>query len=491
MTSGQALEALEARVMLSGATASARLAAAANQAPVIGNVGGDVSFTEGTDPTRIANQATISDADSTRFSGGRLTVTLTANAQVDDQLLIRNEGLGNGQIGVSGSRVYYSGRSIGTVSGGRGSTPLTIAFNSNATPAAAQALLRNIGFGTASQNPSTLPRGLSIVVNDGAGGVSSPATKSVQVIAVNDPPVIGNLGSGVVYSESPGTPVVVSPSATVTDVDSGNFAGGILTVQIGQNAGAGDALSIRNQGTAAGQISLTGNVVTYGGVAIGTATGLGTASLSISLTAAANAVSIQALSRNVTFANMGVNPSSSTRRINFQLSDGDGGTSTVASTFVSIATVNDAPVISTFGPDVNYVRGDEPEFLSPTATVTDADSTNFSGGRLTVRITANVRSSDGIAIYSEGFGPGQLGVDGSSIYYGDVLFGQVSGGLGSTPLTVTFNSNATPAAVQALTRNLGFFTGGSSSTATRQITLTVTDGDGGTSAAVSKNVLLT
>ena len=156
-----------------------------------------------------------------------------------------------------------------------------------------------------------------------------------------------------------------------------------------------------------------------------------------------------------------------------------------------MSTVNNAPVVSNFGPAVSYVRGNAPAFVSTMSLVADADSIDFAGGRLTLRISANAQSSDGFAIYSEGFGAGQLGLDGNAVYYGGRLFGTLSGGFGTTPLVASFNQNATPAAVQALVRNIGFYTGSAASTATRQISLTVSDGDGGTSTAVTKNVLIT
>ncbi|OAI54387.1 hypothetical protein AYO47_02970 [Planctomyces sp. SCGC AG-212-M04] len=471
-------------MLLSGVTATAAAA------PVVNNLGPDVTLTEGSSPTLVAPTATVSDADSPHFGGGRLTVSL-ANAQSTDQLLIRNLGPGPGQIGLSGNRVLYGGSVIGTVSGGRGSSPLVVSLNRNATQGAVQALVRNVGFANPSEDPSSQTRVITFKLQDGSGQVSAPASKSIFVVPVNDAPVLSGLGNTVNWSESTGAAVVISPNAQASDVDSSNFDGGTLTVTVAGNAGPGDVLEVRNQGTQAGQIGVAGNVVTYGGVAIGVVTGAGTSSLSVALNSAATPAAVSALMKNITFDNTDTNPSSLTRRVDFQLSDGDGGTSSVQSSCVAIAAVNDAPVVSNFGPSVSYQRGSTPAFLSTTATVTDADSTNFAGGRLTVQITANAQGSDGFAIFSEGFGPGQLGLSGNQVYYGGVLFGSLSGGAGTTPLVASFNQNATPAAVQALIRNIGFYTSPYASTATRQISLTLSDGDGGTSSAVVKNIVLT
>jgi hypothetical protein len=472
---------LEARVLLSSSTMAA--------APVIANLGADVSYTEGSDPVLLAPQATVTDADSPRLGGGRLTVSLS-NSDPADQLLIRNQGRGTGQIGLSGSYVLYGGVTIGTYSGGRGSTPLVVNLNRNATPTAVQALVRNIGFGNATENPAAQSRGVAFSLRDGTGATSAPATKSVPVTPVNDAPVLSGLNTTVTYYEG-GSPVVVAPSAHISDVDSPNFGGGTLTASVAANAAAGDALTIRHQGTAAGQIGVSGTNVTFGGVVIGTVSGAGTPNLSIALNSAATPAAVTALARNITFHSTATNPSAATRRIDFQVTDGDGGTSQSASSFVAFAAVNDAPVITNFGPSVSYVRGSTPVRLSTTATVTDSDSANFAGGRLSVRIAANGNWRDGLAVYSEGFAAGQLGVSGSGVYYGGHLFGSISGGAGTTPLVVSFNPNATPAAVQALIRNIGFYTSSSAPTATRQIAMTLSDGDGGTSAPVTKNVVLT
>jgi hypothetical protein len=70
----------------------------------------------------------------------------------------------------------------------------------------------------------------------------------------------------------------------------------------------------------------------------------------------------------------------------------------------------------------------------------------------------------------------------------------VSGGTGTTPLAVTFTSNASRAAVQALLRAITFqVVGEAPSTATRTVRFVVNDGRGGTStsAAATRQVTVT
>ena len=65
--------------------------------------------------------------------------------------------------------------------------------------------------------------------------------------------------------------VIESGNALVADVDSTNFDTGTLTVSIPAGGdSAEDVLSIRHQGTGAGQIGVSGSTVTYRGATIGT-----------------------------------------------------------------------------------------------------------------------------------------------------------------------------------------------------------------------------
>ncbi len=84
------------------------MAVAANLAPTIGLPGAAVDYTEGDGATVIDSTATASDADSADLDTGTLAVDLTAGGTVNDRLAIRNEGTGNGQIGVGGSDVTYN-----------------------------------------------------------------------------------------------------------------------------------------------------------------------------------------------------------------------------------------------------------------------------------------------------------------------------------------------------------------------------------------------
>ncbi|MBD1927824.1 DUF4347 domain-containing protein [Trichocoleus sp. FACHB-90] len=162
-----------------------------NLNPVITLPGATVFYTENAAATVIDSTATVTDTDSLNFDTGKLTVDFTPGGTASDRLAIRNQGNGAGQIGLDGAIVKYGGVQIGTFTGGTGTTPLIVTFNANATLDATTALLRNITYQNASDNPSPTPRTVRFVVTDGDGGTSTAVTETINVTAVNDAPIIG------------------------------------------------------------------------------------------------------------------------------------------------------------------------------------------------------------------------------------------------------------------------------------------------------------
>ena len=131
----------------------------------------------------------------------------------------------------------------------------------------------------------------------------------------------------------------------MSDSDSNDFNGGTLTVSIPVGLdSAEDVLSIRHQGSGAGQIGIDGSNVTYEGVTIGTFSG--GSSLTVWLNENADAAATSALINNITYQNTDTdNPTTGDRTIRFVLTDGDGGTSANYDATVTVSGVNDAPVM--------------------------------------------------------------------------------------------------------------------------------------------------
>jgi RHS repeat-associated protein len=171
-----------------------------------------LTYTENNPPSVIDAIFQLSDPDSPNFNGGSLTYDFVANGQAEDRLGIQAAG----GISVNGQNVSYQGVQIGTFNGGTVIQPLVIAFNANATPAAALALSHNITYYNVSDTPSSLTRTVRAVLNDGAGGVSAPTTTSIFVIPVNDAPV----ANPDFYSVAQGaTLTILAPGVLGNDTD--------------------------------------------------------------------------------------------------------------------------------------------------------------------------------------------------------------------------------------------------------------------------------
>jgi len=114
--------------------------------------------------------------------------------------------------------------------------------------------------------------------------------------------------------------------ATLSDSNAPNYNGGTVTATLTANATSSDRLEVRNTGIGANEIGVSGSNVSYGGTAIGTlAGGNGATPLVITLNGSANATSVQALLRNITFRNVSSSPSLNTRAVSVTVAHADGG----------------------------------------------------------------------------------------------------------------------------------------------------------------------
>ena len=232
----------------------------------------------------------------------------------------------------------------------------------------------------------------------------APNTLTVSVTAVNDAPVITPIAPDVTFVEG-GLAQVIDATGTITDIDSSNFDGGVLTVSITQNGTADDHVLIGNFGTGPGQVGTTGSTVTYGGIVIGTFSGgsSGFAPLVISFNSSATQAAVQEVYRSIQFNNVSDTPSTSTRQITFGLTDGDGGTATPQTKLVYVQATNDAPTdLNLSGNTVveNAANGT----VVGTISGTDPDSgdtktyslTNTAGGRFAINSsTGQITVADG------------------------------------------------------------------------------------------------
>ncbi|MFH1741477.1 MAG: Ig-like domain-containing protein, partial [bacterium] len=194
---------------------STNLTSTLSDLPVITLGSPSVTFLPGGGPVIVDSGATATDSDSPDFDTGNLTVDFTAGSTANDRLGISPVGDAAGEIDVDGTNVEYESNVIGTVAGGSdGSTPLVITFNSaNATPAAAQALIRRVTFDNVSGSPGLQDRTVRFALDDGDGSPGNPETKT---ILFNQAPT-ANDDTATTSEESP---VTISVLANDTDPES-------------------------------------------------------------------------------------------------------------------------------------------------------------------------------------------------------------------------------------------------------------------------------
>ncbi|MCY2974955.1 MAG: VCBS domain-containing protein [Planctomycetota bacterium] len=116
------------------------------------------------------------------------------------------------------------------------------------------------------------------------------------------------------------------------------LTGGTLTVSISQNSNANDRIEIRNVGTGAGQVSVSGSNVSVGGVEVGSFVGGVGAPLVITFNANATRANAQTVARSITYRDVTVG-GSGTRTATFALVDGDGQVSAPVNKSINIGLV--------------------------------------------------------------------------------------------------------------------------------------------------------
>jgi hypothetical protein len=425
------------------------------------------------------NTVSVSDVD---IGAGTLSVELT---------------VGHGTVTVGTANVTV---------GGNGSDDVTIS-GSLADVNAALASLSYTG-DTNYHGPDTLH-----IVSDDGGATGSGGTQSdtddvaITVTAVNDTPV---LSSTPPVTTNEQTAVTVAATITVADADldafnsgAGDYAGATLRAANNGGDSPTDLFTIVNgtNYTVSGATLVDGSNHVFATFTGGNGTQL-VVTFTSSGTAATTAL-VQDVAQHVQYTYTGDAPPASVDVV-IALNDGDfvsgnQGVEPNASFLDSIATdvvtvnitaVNDAPVVDLNGAgagsdtSIGYTENDAATKLAPAATAADPDLLNFDTGTVTFQFSNSTGlAEDRLSIVNQGNGAGQIGVSGSNVSYGGTLIGTFTGGTnGTTPLVVTLNANANNAAVQALVRDVAYTNvSDNPSAADRTVTVTVTDGDGGTS----------
>ncbi|MBK5009826.1 DUF4347 domain-containing protein, partial [Pseudomonas sp. S60] len=325
------------------------------QPPVIGNLNGDaVTYIEDSPYVLLdaGGNATVSDADSSNFNGGKLTVQVTTG-RVDGQdvLFIRDQVAGANQVVLSGASIMYNGLVIGTFTGGSNGNPLVVTFTSNANATTVAALVQNLAYRNSNgSDPSTTQRTVSISMDDGAGGSSSVSTVVVDVVAVNDAPLVNVTGTNPTYTEN--TPAVqLFSGATINTVEPGQKVAQMTFTVSNVANGAAEKLVI--DGSDVTLVNGTSVVTNNNGLVVTVSVISGTASVTLSSSAGLDTATAQTILNTMAYRNDSESPNTANRVVTLSTVSDDGGSANggvptaavgVFST-VTVVGVNDAPVL--------------------------------------------------------------------------------------------------------------------------------------------------
>ncbi len=238
----------------------------------------------------------------------------------------------------------------------------------------------------------------------------------------------------------------------VRDIDSANLAGGVLTVSLTNNSEATDVLSIVTLGVGLDAVSTNGSNVLVGGVHIGTyAGGTNQVPLTVSFNANATPSRTQLLLRAIGFSSTSLGPSTLFRTVQFVLTDGDGGTSTPVTKLIGVVATNDAPVVVLPTSAISYSENAAGLLVFSGATAVDLDAPVTPSAIVLTISNTNGESSDRLQFLPSGV----YTVVGNELRANGVAIATIAGGVGTTPLVITFNSNM--ARVQAVLNLIRFF----------------------------------
>lgn len=320
------------------------------------------SYTEDNSPITLDVTLTIADDSNDDIIGA--TVSIISNLNGSEDVLSVTP-----QFGVTGS--FSSSTGVLTLSG-------------SASLANYETVLRSVTYQNTSQSPNEVQRDIQISVTD--FDATNPSTQpiiAVDVVAVNDLPVLASSASSVIFIEN-GTPIIVDNSITINDVDDTNIDA--ATVSITTNfSSSEDFLSFTDQNGVTGAYNTTTGV--------------------LSLSGSASLANYEFALQSITYQNSSDNPTVATRTITYEVNDGS-STSIPSLNDVVITPVNDAPMINTesSGDNITYAQNGTAIVMDNLLLISDLDNVDLFGA--TVQINGFINGDN--LVYAD-----QNGITGS------------------------------------------------------------------------------
>jgi uncharacterized delta-60 repeat protein len=143
-----------------------------NDRPVVSDLGGTLAYTENDPATVIDGELALTDVDSTIMASA--TIQITDNYQDGEDTL----GIEAGYLLPAGVTASWD------------SATGMLALKGPATKVQYESILEHVTYTNSSDAPSIEPRTVTWTVSDDAAANSAAQTKTITVIAVNDPPVL-------------------------------------------------------------------------------------------------------------------------------------------------------------------------------------------------------------------------------------------------------------------------------------------------------------
>ncbi len=235
----------------------------------------------------------------------------------------------------------------------------------------------------------------------------------------------------VAYNEQAAA-VLLAPNAALTDPDSTQMSSAVVAITAPM-AGSVEQLTVTPVG-----------LITQ---AFDGATG------TLTLSGAETIANYQATLRTVRYANSSDAPLTP-RLITWVVRDESNTPSTTRTATVNITPVNDAPALVISSSTLTVIEGAGATQVDPAATVTDADSTAFASGQLTVTVTDPTSALDVLGILQT---PGQitLGAGNASVLFNGTPIASLAG-YGTRQMRFTLVAAANPANLTALLRSVSY-----------------------------------
>jgi hypothetical protein len=244
-----------------------------NSPPVVTTSGSSFTYVEKTGKQIVDPQLTITDLDSQNLLG--VTVQLQ-NVQPDQDSLSLTT-----QSGITSSYNAATG---------------VLSLTGTAPVAVYQGVLRSLTYTNSSNNPNLATRVVQFIAQDDGGAFSQPTSRSIQILPINDPPVLTLSVQQITFTQGQ---TLLDPQLSLSDVDSNVLTG--ATITIGNYIATEDNLLFQNQS------GITGSFDRVKGV--------------LRLTGAASVLSYQAALRSVQFSNSQAIPTATPRILTIQVTD--------------------------------------------------------------------------------------------------------------------------------------------------------------------------